>query len=278
MTRACMILGTLVASCAAVLLAAGPTTTPAGGAAKVEVVGLAVTKADPNSKFGESAVPGQMAGTHVHVRIAAPGKYLVGLDEEACALESFTDDKGTVLAKPGKGRQFGESWLWGFPRFSDDRQSCVVSIQSKACPAAGATAVKIKAGVAMLCGSQEKTAEQKDVALKAGTKVTAGPIPMEIASVEARSGGEPATEVRFKGEAPEADLAKLKGVTFLGADGKEIPSQSTGRMNMGGDKKVSFEYGYELKGSPKQVTIKITWFDKVETLTVPVNATVGAGL
>jgi hypothetical protein len=271
----------LAASCAAVLLAAGPATAPAGGEAKVEVVGLSVAKVDPNGRndrFAISAAPGLLAGTRVHIRIMAPGKNLISLDQSACALESFTDDKGTVLGKPGSTDRFGASWMWGFSSFSDDRQSCAVQIQSKECPAAGATAVKIKARIAILYGSQEKTAEQKDVALKAGTKVTAGPVPMAIESVSARSGTEPKTQVSLKGEAAEADLAKIKAVTFYGADGKEIPSESAGRMTMGGGNKVSFQHGYELAGSPKQATVKITWFEKVETLTVPVDVTASVGL
>lgn len=252
----------------------------AGGKTKTEVVGVSVAKADPNDKFGRSQARSLNPGTGVFVRITAPERSFLSLHKESCKLDSFTDDKGTVLAKPGAARRWGSSWLGSFPNFSEDGHACIIRIQSKKTPATGAGALKLKASIAILCGSDQKTVEQKDVALKADTKITVSPVPMKVKSVNPDpSGGEKVKmSVELGGKTSKAELAKIKSVAFFGADGKEIGCTNMGSGTMGMGESVNYERTYGLHKKIEKVTIKITYFQKVEKVLVPIDVSVGVGL
>jgi len=242
--------------------------------AKTEVVGLWIGKKDPNSKWERSYVMGRRPGTSVFVRIAPPDKQIISVDDKACKLAGFSDDKGTDLAKAKKSRfAFGAGWL-GSNDISDDGKTCLVEIRSQSTPATGAKELKIRARLVLRCGGEVKTAEAKDVALNKGAKIAAGPVPMEISKVS-KGRGEAKLEITLKSS---TSFDAIKSLTFIAPEGKVIKHRKTGSGRSGFGDKYTYERFYSLYEEVKTVSIRIEYYDKIETLTVPIKLTTGVGM
>ena len=239
----------------------------------VQVIGLSIFRPDP-ARENKSYVFGRHSGTTLHVRVARQDKTIISIDREASKLSSFTDDKGTDLSVKSK-RRWGDHWLGSWPRISDDGHSCVLEISSPKTPAAGASKLIIKADIALACGSDVKTAEQKDFALTKGSKLTAGPVPMKVQSVKESSFGDAKMTVEL---ISSKSFDAVKALTFIGADGKEIKYDSMGEGKSGIAGKMTYSKAIGLHKKADVVTVKVTYYQKVEKLTVPVNLSVGVGL
>ena len=245
---------------------------PAGDT-KVKVAGLRVARPDKNDKYGGSMAFGLQTGVGVFVRIEQPGRQIIDLDEKASNLKAFTDDKGTVLGKPGKPG-FGDSWLSGFPHIADDHQSCTPEILSKKLPAAGARELTIQGTIALVVGSNEKTAKIETV-LKKGKKVKLGPVDAEISEVGDPDWGDKKLVVTFRGS---ESFDAIREVIFKGPDGKVIESGGAGSSSMTMGSKSVYTRSFGLAKKVDKVAIEIKYFDKLETVKVPLDLKVGLGL
>ena len=243
--------------------------------AKPEVVALWIGKKDPLSKWARSYVMGRRPGTSVFVRIAKPDKQIVSVDEKACKLAAFTDDKGTDLAKAPKSRSpFGASWLGLGTDIGDDGKTCLIEIRSQGTPAAGARQLKIRASIVLRCGGEVKTAEARDVALAKGAKIAAGPVPMEISKVS-KGRGDAKLEIEIKSS---KSFETIKGLTFATGAGKVIKHRKTGSGRSGWGGKYTYTRTYLLYEEVRAVLVKVEYYDKIEKLSVPIDLTTGVGL
>ena len=59
--------------------------------------------------------------------------------------------------------------------------------------------------------------------------------------------------------------------------GKEIKHQQNGHFSSGFADTVTTETTYGLAKKVKKLTVKVTYFEKIETLSVPINQEVGVG-
>jgi len=262
----------------ALLLRQGPEAVaqPAGKAkakAEVRVGGLSVARPVKGDKFGRSMASGLQAGTNVSLRVSIPGRQIIELDRAASTLTKFTDDKGTVLAKPGKGGGF-KSWLSPFTHIAEDGQSCAPDIRSKKLPAAGATRLAVDATLVFVCGQDPKTAKC-EAALTKGAAVKLGPIDAKVSKVGKPQFGRMKVDVTFTSTRSFDAIRKL---TFLGGDGKEIKSRraSSGRSTLGDVSTYSLSYG--LASKVDKVIVKVDYWGSVETVTVAVKLNFGLGL
>ena len=245
---------------------------PAAGA-KVEVAGLSVARPMPGDKFGRSMARGIDSGTTVALRIVQPAKTMVRVDEDASKLEAFADDQGTDLSKTAS--RFGPRWLsWG--SFSEDGHTYRFSIvNSKKVPAAGTKHVHVKARIAVECGSDVKTAEAKDVALKKGTALTVGPLKMTVGDVK-DGGFQSKMTVELSSKQP---FTAVRKVTFLGPDGKVIKHRGAGSGSWSVfGKAKTYTVSYGLAEKVDTVTVRFEYYGKVEKITVPIDVKVGLGL
>ena len=258
-------LAALVVGAASLVPAAAPEMGP-----QVEVVGLEVMKPDPADKFGNALVMGRPAGTTITLKIAAPDRHCISLDEDATDVTACSDDKGTNLTEDrAKGR---EGFDWSFD-LSDDAPAALFGIRCPAVPAPGAREVSLEGTVGIKCGSAEKTVEQKDFALKVGSELTVGPAPMKIEKIEG-AWGESKMQVTLSGTTnPET----IKELVFLSADGKAMKAHITEWSYSGSPGQMTYTRTYALSEKVDVVTVRITYFTKVETLTVPVNLKIGIG-
>jgi hypothetical protein len=240
----------------------------------VIVGGLSIARAKKDDKFNRSMAFQIKAGTNVSLYVSMPGKTIIQLDRDASMLTKFTDDKGTVLAKPGSGKSFG-SWLGTFPHIADDAHSCAPSVRSKKLPAAGASALTIDATLAFICGDAPKTA-QCDVSLTEGTAVKLGMVAANIIKVGKSTRGKMKFNVTFTSSQSFDSIRKL---VFLDSAGKEIKSRYAGGGKHSAFGSTStYSKRYELEKKVDKVTIKIDYWRKIESVTVPLKLNVGLGL
>ncbi len=270
----------------------------AGSATGPEVVGLQIIKPEPPARAEDGdassgmmmmSTMGAREGTTVHLSLSRPDKLLIGFDEKASKIAAATDDRSTDLARArsapsGNTGRFHFGGAGGGGPFSatiqPDGHRATVEVHLPQTPARGATKVRLKGQLAFQCGAGEKTVEQKNLSIKDG-KITVGPVPMTFGQEDdgftpPNFGGEakPSTSLSLHHARP---LNSIKTLAFLGPDGKTLPSHRTGQMSSGFGDQQRFTTIYQVEGKVDRVSVKITYFDKVETLTMPLDIEVGVG-
>jgi hypothetical protein len=228
----------------------------------LRVVTLSIVKplADEDS---ELIFWGRRAGTAIELIVSQPGKRLLALDERASQLTRFTDDKKTDLSKTERDGCFEDFNR----RVSPDGTRLGFGIRTTVVPAAGATRLLLKGKLVLLIGTQEKTAEVKKVALEGGGSVKVGPC--EVRKDKTRSGEGSLVEVKHS-------EPNLKSITFLDKDGKVLPSEwAAGSFVRNGQTTYTVEY--RVKGKIENGTVRVTYFSKVERVTVPLDLDIGVG-
>ncbi len=209
-------------------------------------------------------------GTALSVMVSQPGKRILDVDATASKLESFTDDKQSVLTKPKGDRPgFGEMWLDGFPRIAADGQHCVITLRAPNVPAAGAAAILVKASIALKIGSDPKTEELKNISLKPGDKAAIGKL--SVGMPKENFGGAPTIFI-------SSDQPNVGPVVFLDANGKEIKTQPGGSSRLGLGNKTEYQSHFVFDNKiPDKITVKVTYYTKVESVTVPLDLKTGVG-
>jgi hypothetical protein len=234
-----------------------------------QATGLSVHKPIP-SKKKEPLPFADHGSTGLDVTLSATGKFVLGIDVKASKLDHFTDDKDTKLYTP---QPFG-SWLSDFPIINPEGDVCTVHVNGLTAPAKGATKLRLKATVVLSCGADEKATDKKEIAIKKDQKETVGAFTYQVVNDGAMFGG-PQVAVL-------SDKQNLKGIEFSDAKGEAIklvfpPYRQNFYPNTPGGK---MQYG--LVGTlPKKmdaVTVKATYFEKTEAVSVPIDLDVGVGL
>ena len=212
-------------------------------------------------------------GTRLQMGISLPGRTFIGEARDQCKFGKFTDDKGTDLFAPLGHTPEADDWLGTFgPKFTDDGKLCGLQIEAPGLPAKGATKLQFSGTLVLRCGLMPKTVEQKSVALKKGSKITVGPVPFEIINA------------KFEGNETKLDLKANKTleriikIAFFDAAGKEIKSRREGYESGSIFGAYSITQYFVLSGKPTAFNVKISYFDKVENVSVPVNVEAGLGL
>ena len=274
-----------IAYAAAVLAAAvGVSFWTAGGTAgaapqddknqpKVSIAGFSVARPRPDDKFNRAMAFGMQAGTRVSVHVALPGREIIDLDDDASTLAEFTDDKGTVLAKPGSGGGF-RSWLGHFAHVAEDRQSLTPDIHTRELPAKGATRLTLDATLAVVCGADPKTATVQ-AALSQGMAVKLGSVPTTISDVKVLTHGDRKLLVTFRSS---QSFDPIRRLVFVGPDGKEHVAEPAGSTESSAGSRSVHTQSYGLAKKLDKATIKVDYFGAVETVKVPVKLNVTMGL
>jgi hypothetical protein len=231
--------------------------------AAVKVIGLDVHRTTENEQIFTFN-----PGTTVEVILAQPGKFILAIDPKASKLESFTDDKKTDLTKTKS--LFGREWLNAtLLRFSKDNAHCAFQIYAPSTPAEGASKLQVKANLAVVIGKEEKTAEQKNVTLKAGEKAKLDAIDMTVE--KGFPEGKQVTASFITSE------RSIKSLEFIDSKGKAIPQVFTNTNPTFAGGKNQFQTTCSLPVQADPITVKVTYFSKTETVKVPVELSFGVG-
>lgn len=252
---------------------AAPAAEAAG--AKVELMSLTATKPVENTEGMMTFAPlVNGGGTSLTFLVSAGDRQFVGFDSAASKIVAFTDDQGTDLAASARdGNSFG------FGPFnaalSSDGKLCQASVTVQGVPKSGATKLTFDGTLAIRCGKNEKTEEQKDVALEAQSAIKIGPTPLVVESVQDQDFGDVKFMVVLNSSQPRD---AIKSIEFLDADGKVIEQQGMGSGSFGFGDEMTYQTNHGLKAKVDKITVRITYYADVETITVPVKIETGLGL
>lgn len=206
------------------------------------------------------------AGTAIAFLLNSPGGGLTNIDLKTSRIETFSDDKGTMLWD--KKDQF-KNGFGAFPKVSPDGKAGLFTVEGKVPPASDASSLIAKGTVSVTTASKKSTAKAGPVALKKGTPVKAGALTFAVENVNPGGSG---VQVDLK---TTDDLAKLVEIRFLGPDGKPIKADKTGTSSFSafGGPKTSV-IGFELETKLATVAVEVETWDDLKTVKVPFTATV----
>jgi hypothetical protein len=263
--------------------------TAGAGEYKTQLVSLRIDKPLPGMNMARM---GGHPGTSLAFWIADPENRLVAFDAKQSKLENFVDDKGTDLTElmpgPFNWSRFGV--FRGSHTTSPSANGFQLEVGGDSYPAPGATKISLKATLVFRRASSEKIVEEKDVPVKTGRKSKAGDLQLSIEAVSEEKMKENQERNRgFRGtDLPETKmgislvasgpLENIKGVLFFNPKGDEIKitmtssgSQSSGLFG------TTYTNDYWLAEKLDEVTVKITYYEGIETVKIPLNMETGVG-
>jgi hypothetical protein len=237
-------------------------------ALSAQVVGLQVTAQVPGEDM--MARPfNQDAGVALAVLLRSADKTIVAFDSDASRLALLQDDKGTDL-KGGNAESMRSTF--GFPQLAKDGKSVLIELRGEVMPAAGAARIKAEGTAVLKVGSGLETVRQENVALKADSKITVGPVPLTIKDVQAMGGAMQLTI------SADQELDAINGIQFQGAGGAEIKAQDVGWSTTSLMGKVSAQRQIRFDSKVDSATVVIKYWKSLETQQVPLKLEAGLSL
>ncbi len=241
----------------------------------VTVQGLRIVKPSPEGQ-DELRAFNWMPGTSVSMLVSVPQGGLIAVDDEACQLTMFLDDKRADLRKPqGKRTRFApEAGFGGMASISGDGKYCSIEVNAPGTPTEGATRLAVAGELVLAVATEKKDFTAKGVALKKGTKVEAGEIPFTISEVGKPDWGDEPLAVTLQAK---QELGTIAQVRFLDGSGKEIESKRSSAMNMGFAGNMTVSWTYNLKKKVDNCDVVVTyWMDKKD-VEVPFKHVISLG-
>ncbi|MFP4027831.1 MAG: hypothetical protein ACLFWL_08580 [Candidatus Brocadiia bacterium] len=248
---------------------------PAAGKLEVKTAGIQIAAA-PYDVDDWQTRPFNSRGTAVALLAKYPEAAIIALDTDNCKLDQFTDDTGKDLTKKPKTKQrFHLQSAFSRSHVSKDRHAVLLQIRGASIPAPKAKTIHIKGSVQIKVARERKTALQKGLKLEDNSKITAGPVEFTLGKVKSTKQGKIRKIIELK--ATEA-IDHIEKIRFLDGQGNEIKSRGRGSstMRFGGNVKVQKRVG--LERDMGTVDVEITYWDGLETKTMPLDVRAGLGL
>jgi len=264
MVRKLAVLTAALALCAAGGLA--DATKP--GKTTVEGTMLTVSRQLDQKQF-----PGRTASTGLTVQVNCPGKQILSVDPSS-KVSSLQDDKGTDLTKAPVKAKVGGFPVYSFgPTFmqsgiAQDRTGLLVSVYGSNAPAKGASTVRLKGELVLVCGTDEKTTDVKEVEIKMNAETKVGDFTFKVTQEKgfiAGSGG----SFTITSTAPN-----IKTVNVKDAAGKTVDLLPGFTSGFG----KNWAANFSMKRAVDRAKVSITYFSKQEKVPVPVDVSMGLGL
>lgn len=238
----------------------------------VDVVGLSVTKPDPDSQFGWSLIPGRNAGTEVHIRLTAAGQTILSV---ATAKSDGAGELGIAVSGGGKLKAgSGGGDLNFLAQISEDGQHCTLPIQSDDLPPAGTRALTVTGRVKITTGNDLQTQRVK-IELKPEAQFQIGTHKLELSDVEDDMFGEDAWSLTFQSS---QSLATIKEFKFFDDAGQEIESSAAGSHSFGFGNQMTYGRSFRVMGKPTSVHVEASYFASTQDIEVPIDLTCELGL
>ena len=245
------------------------------GKGKVEVVGMHITKTA--YKEDKELWAGSGPGTGVRLDLLATSDEggIIKLDDKKSKISKLADDKGTDLLKKPAGADDGFSGfgpIGPFAKVSKDGKACLLSVEGKSVPAAGAKSLQLEGTIVVIVG-KGKEAAKENVEFRKGATFKLAAIGFKIDSVGKPDFGDAAMQIQLSTK----EGSKVASVRFLDAGGKEIDAKPAGSSAMTFGDDTSYSWNYDFKQEIKAATIEVTLWKGVASLDIPVKAAVSVG-
>ena len=233
----------------------------------VSVVGLAITKEDPESEYGESMVPGLQAGTTVYVRVQLPKRTVIKITQSKDTPLSIKDSTGKTL--PDSGSDFGF-----MSSISDDGKTVLVPVSANTVPAEGAKSITISGTVTLICGADPKT-EEVAVEIASGKKVELAGIEFEISDIQDSFMLDDGQMFELQSKTSPSQIKSIKAIL---ANGKRVEVSPSGSSEFGFGDDITFGRSYDVPCKVASIKkLEVTFFENVEEVNVPMDLSVELG-
>lgn len=248
-------------------------------AVTVEVRGLRIVGAGEGDDFQDSVRPFNWSqGISVALLVRRPEGGIIDIDEDASTVTRFEDNTGTdLLKKPeqkGGKRMFSSTGGFGMmPAIKKDGRAAMVELNGPGLPGKGATKVKAQGTILLVCANSKKRFTQA-IELKVGSKVTVGPVPLEITKVGKPDWGKAAMSVTFTAT---QQLDAIAGISFS-SGGANIETRDGGHTSLRAFNTVKVEKTINFEKKIDAATIEIDAWQDLKRIKVPFNLRVGIGL
>ncbi len=240
----------------------------------VRVVGLTIntpvhTGADPASDdpFGvELAFMGSLERTRLALEFEHAEGGILGIDDDACALDSFRDDRGTDLIK--KDDPFGPFEMMS--RVADDGRHLVFTIPSDVVPARGASRLFAEGTLAVQVAQRSETFTTDEISLAAGTEFTVGGFDFRVTQVGDAQWGD-GSEITLETKRDTVSIVRYALVSPDGTQHALEPSMSFSGMG-------SWQQGLRADEVPARGRLEIEVWQDLSIEKVPFQVETGLGL
>ena len=249
-------------------------------AATVEAIRLDVDRKIPESM---DLYVGGSEGTEVVLYVKVPGKVMLETDQKSNIITKFADDRGSDLAKsagtvaaaPGMANRTSNAMrnpLSTNLRVSGDGQAAALTIRSSIRPAVGATKLFVGGNLPVVCGTHSIKNTQNNVALVKDAPITIAGHAAKLDLVE-DEGDQMAVAI-----SSNQPFGAASAVRFLGADGHEIKSRISSHGSYGANGMMTYSISFMLDEKVRQADIECTYWDKTETINVPIDLELSIGI
>jgi hypothetical protein len=257
---------------------------------QVDLLSLQVSKL-PRDQFGKGIKPGTNetiafwlanSGTAVDLRLKLD-RPIARFDEQASRLIRFADDRGGDLTQPPRGMQVNTFFDDNKPfsvKLGPKPEEAEVIVRGFGTPARGATKLQIHVDLVFLAGAGEQTAERKGLQPTPGTRATIGPLHLRFR--DPQQAGPLGGVFRAPGESAQNAMQiafdyqrlekPIKSVVCLNPEGKQVGT-------LEGSSFSGEQGGTVWFGIPKmtRIHLRVVYFEKSGTITVPVRLETGVG-
>jgi len=241
----------------------------------IEAHGLRIVKPSPNGDMDLRAF-NWSPGTTVSLLISSPNGGLIDLDRDSAKITSFVDNKGNDLTKAEVEDRFGMNKVkFGMmPNISDDGRFCSAEVTAPGVPGKGATSLTISGEVVLQAATQKKDFVAENVALKKGTKIEGGPMPLEITHTGKPNWSLGNTKFSVRLQAKE-NFENMDDIQFFDSNGDSLEAK---RMSTTTGTGMGMEWEYGLNSEVDTAKVVITYWTDMRMETVPFDLTIDMGL
>lgn len=262
-----------------ITIAGWPFCSVAQSVATAEARGIRIVGAGEGADFQDYVRPFNWGeGTSVALLVRRAEGGIIDIDRDDSTVTRFEDSTGTDLLKKPKQRSTkmmftSQSGFGSMPDIKKDGTAAMLELSGPGLPAKEATELKVQGTVSLVCANTKKRFTQ-ELELKVGSKVTVGPVPLEITKVGKPDWGDAAMAVTFKAT---QKLDGIAGISFS-SQGQKIETKDGGYTSMQSFNIIKVEKTINFPRKVVAATIEIEAWQDMKHLEVPFNLTVGLGL
>jgi hypothetical protein len=271
-----------------------PATQPADTDVAVKVISVGICKTPPNQGaehflLRPALLFHERGGTVLRLMLSSPSHTFVDVDSENVNVTRFVDDTGAELSTMKMPRiPFMAGAVSNPYNISRDGHAAMVQVAMTDSPSTDATRLALLGAVGVQLGSQQHSVELKNVSLEVGSTFKVGPMTLTLKAVSTRDlnyngvtdlPGPTSPVVLDVSSTESADL--IRGIDIVDSQGQSVScTVSHPRVYVGSSAFTLPHNDFQcfLAHDVGKVTMNVTYFDRVESVQVPIQIITGIGL